>query len=124
VQHFPDSLDKVANMTNQIRSRRTPNGPAAAALIASGIGILVIGLMTTSAALSVQLKNALSWYDPAGPLSGKTGVGVLVWLISWAVLHRSLAEKDLALRRVFAWTLVLIALGLILVFPPVFEALE
>ena len=111
-------------MTSPVRSRRIPTGPAAAALLASGIGILVIGLMTTGAVLSGQQKNVLSWYDPAGPLTGKTGVGVLVWLISWAALHHRLAEKDLALQRVFAWTLVLIALGLILVFPPVFEALE
>jgi hypothetical protein len=124
VHHFSDSLDEVADMTSPVRSRRIPTGPAAAALLASGIGILVIGLMTTGAVLSGQLKNVLSWYDPAGPLTGKTGVGVLVWLISWAALHHRLAEKDLALQRVFAWTRVLIALGLILVFPPVFEALE
>jgi hypothetical protein len=124
VHAFANAVEELADMTNPLRSRRIPTGPAAAALLASGIGILVIGLMTTGAALSGQLKDALSWYAPAGPLTGKTSVGVLVWLISWAALHRRLAKKDLALRRVFTWTLVLIALGLILVFPPVFEALE
>ena len=63
-----------------------PSGPAAAAILAAAVGVFVIGLATNLAEVSADLKNALNWWNPAGPLTGKTGVGVIVWLIAWAVL--------------------------------------
>jgi uncharacterized membrane protein YkgB len=111
-------------MATQVSSHKIPSGSAAAALIASGIGPFAIGLLTTGAVISEGLKNALNWYNPAGSLTGKTGVGILVWLIAWAVLHNRWKEKEVTLGSIFIWTLVLIALGLILTFPPVFEAFE
>lgn len=99
-------------------------GPAAAALVASGIGTLVIGLMTTGAVISEGLKTFLNWWDPAGPLTGKTGVGVIVWLISWIVTHTLWKDRDSDLGKAFTITLILIGLGVLLTFPPVFEAFE
>ncbi|HEX6387511.1 MAG TPA: hypothetical protein VF177_22815 [Anaerolineae bacterium] len=99
-------------------------GPAAAALVASGIGTLVIGLMTTGAVLSEGLSNFLNWWDPAGPLTGKTGVAVIVWLISWIVTHTLWKDRDSDLGKAFTITLILIGLGVLLTFPPVFEAFE
>jgi len=55
------------------------NGPAAAAILASGIGSMALGLFTTLAQAITSIKNALNLYDPAGPLSGKTTVAVVVW---------------------------------------------
>jgi hypothetical protein len=52
-------------------------GVASAAFVSSGIGCLVIGLMVTGAEMSAGLKTALTWSNPVGPLSGKTGVGVI-----------------------------------------------
>jgi len=97
---------------------------ASAAFVSSGIGCLVIGLMTTGAVLSEGLKNALNWWNPAGPLTGKTLVGVLAWLISWAILHFVWKDKAVDFNKTFIITLVLIGLGFILTFPPVFEAFE
>lgn len=99
-------------------------GPAAAALVSSGIGVLTIGLMTTGAVISEGLGNVLNWWNPAGPLAGKTGVGVILWLVSWFVLNSLWKDKDSDLSKAFTVTLVLIGLGLILTFPPVFEAFE
>ena len=68
---------------------RVATGVAAAAFLSGGIGCFVIGLLTTlteSPAL-VNLKNALNWSNPVGPLSGKTGVGVIAFLLSWAIAH-------------------------------------
>ena len=62
-----------------------PNGPAAAAVVASGIGSLALGAFTTLADAIVPLEEALNFYNPTGPLSGKTTVGVLVWLVSWLI---------------------------------------
>jgi len=103
---------------------RLPNGPAAAAILSAGVGSAVIGLLTTGAVISAGLNSALNWWSAVGPLSGKTGVGVIAWLISWIVLHTVWKGKDVAFVRVLVATLVLLALGLILTFPPVFEAFE
>ena len=103
---------------------RLPNGPAAAAILSAGVGSAVIGLLTTGATISGGLSSALNWWSPVGPLSGKTGVGVIAWLVSWIVLHTVWKYKDVAFVRVLAATLVLLALGLLLTFPPVFEAFE
>ncbi|GIK37495.1 MAG: hypothetical protein BroJett011_13280 [Chloroflexota bacterium] len=95
-------------------------GVASAAFVASGIGCLVIGLMVTGAEMSEGLKNALNWWNPAGPLTGKTGVGVIVWLVSWVILHSMWKDKDVAFAKSFTVTLILIALGFLLTFPPIF----
>lgn len=95
-------------------------GVASAAFVASGIGCLVIGLMVTGAEMSEGLKNALNWWNPAGPLTGKTGVGVIVWLVSWVILHSMWKDKDVAFAKAFTVTLILIALGFLLTFPPIF----
>jgi len=79
---------------------RLPNGAAAAAVLSAGVGSAVIGLLTTGAAISAGLKSALTWWSPAGPLTGKTGVGVIAWLVSWIVLHTLWKDEDVALVRV------------------------
>ena len=109
---------------NLTKQQKLATGPAAAALISSGLGTFMIGLMTTGAVLSEGLKNFLNWWNPAGPLTGKAGVGILVWLISWAFMHSAWKEKDYELGKAFTITLVLIGLGLLLTFPPIFEAFE
>jgi hypothetical protein len=99
-------------------------GVASAAFVSSGIGCLVIGLLTTGAVISEGLKNSLNWWNPAGPLTGKTGVGVIAWLISWALLHTVWKDKEMDFGKVFIVTLILIGIGFVLTFPPVFEAFE
>jgi hypothetical protein len=70
------------------------------------------------------LKSALNWWSPAGSLTGKTGIGVIVWLVSWALMNTLWKDKDYDLGKAFVTTLVLIGLGVLLTFPPVFEAFE
>lgn len=102
--------------------KQMATGPAAAAMIASGIGTLVLGLMTTGAEISAALKTFLTWSAPVGPLSGKTGVAIIVWLISWALLHSFWRDKEYNTNKAFRITLVLIAFGAVMTFPPIFEA--
>ena len=104
----------------ELTKSTTPNGPAAAALIASGIGCFTIGLFTTIAEYNTPVKNALNWYNPTGPLSGKVGVGIIVWLIAWLILHLALKNKDPKIKTVATWAFLLIALGFALTFPPIF----
>lgn len=100
---------------------RISNGPAAAAILASGVGSVALGAFTVAAEASTGLKNALSFYDPSGPLSGKTTLAVAVWLVAWLALHLMWRKKDVDLTRTFWVTGALIALGVIGTFPPFFE---
>jgi hypothetical protein len=102
-------------------SARQPNGAGAVALLAAAIGVFVIGLMTTLASASPALSNILAWVRPVGPLSGKTGVGLIVWLVSWIFLHARYKDVDVDLRRALRWTSILILLGWLGTFPIFYE---
>ena len=103
---------------------QTKYGAGAAALISAGIGCFIIGLMTTLVEASGGLKNALNWWNSAGPLTGKTGVGVIVWLVAWLGLWLAWRNKDRSLRTAFIAMIVLIVVGLLLTFPPIFTNFE
>lgn len=98
-------------------------GEAAAAFLAGGIGCFVIGLMTTLTEIPalVNLKNGLNWWDPAGPLSGKTGVGVIAFFLAWIVSYFVMKDKHVNLKTYVVTAAVLTALGFLLTFPPFFE---
>jgi hypothetical protein len=98
-----------------------PNGEAVAAMIASGIGCLALGLFTTLAEAIAPFKTFMNFNNPVGPLSGKTTYAVVVWLIAWAVLHFVWKDKDTNFAKAFTWTLVLIGLGFLGTFPIFFE---
>jgi hypothetical protein len=55
--------------------------------VAAGIGSTALGLFTTLAEANTFVKEVLTFYSPVGPLSGKTTLAVIVWLLSWAILH-------------------------------------
>jgi hypothetical protein len=97
------------------------NGKAAASLLAGGIGALMLGLMTTLSEALPALGNTLSWYNPAGPLSGKTTLAVSVWLASWVILDKQWKEKELNFERIAAVSLILLLVGILFTFPPFFE---
>lgn len=97
-----------------------PNGPAAAAILAGGIGTAWYGLLVILAESVKNIGNLLNFYKPSGPLSGKTTVGVLGFLLIWAVLHNLWKRKDVEIEKVWTVSLALIVIGLVLTFPPVF----
>lgn len=99
-----------------------PTGPAAAATLSAGLGVLVLGLMTTGAEISAGLKSFLTWYVPVGPLSGKTGVAVIAWLVSWWLLGRNWGDSEVDFGKMWRYSLIAMILGALLMFPPVFEA--
>jgi hypothetical protein len=55
---------------------------------------------------------------PTGPLSGVTTSAIVVWLIAWAVFHMRWRRKHVRFERICTAALVLLALGLLLTFPP------
>lgn len=100
---------------------RLNTGPAAAAFVASGIGCTALGLLTTLAQAFPAVKNSLNWWNPAGPLTGKTGMAVILWIASWVILHLLWKDKPVGIPKAFAATLVLIILGLLGTFPLFYE---
>jgi hypothetical protein len=91
-----------------------------ASMIASGIGAVVLGILVVLAEANAQIKSALAWSSAVGPLSGKTSLMVLAFLVSWAVLHYIFQRRAVTLTTSFIWTISLLALGLVLTFPPVY----
>ena len=51
-------------------------------------------------------------------------MAIIAWLISWALLNTVWKGKEYDLRKALIITLIFVALGVILTFPPVFEAFE
>jgi hypothetical protein len=106
----------------RIQFQDKPEGPIAAAIIAGGIGAAALGLFTPLAEASEGVKDWLQWSDAVGPLSGKVLMGVLVWLVAWAILHLALRNKPYETRRALVISLVLIGLGVLGTFPLFFQA--
>jgi hypothetical protein len=98
-----------------------PEGPISAAIIASGVGALALGLLTTLAEASTQIKDWLQWNTSVGPLSGKTSMAVIIWLAVWVVLHFALRHKPYETRGALLVAIILIGLGVLGTFPPFFE---
>jgi hypothetical protein len=97
------------------------NGPAAAALLAGGIGAVVYGILIILSEGVPAIGTALNWYNPAGPLSGKTTLAVIIWLILWAILHNLWKDKDVNFQSTSTTALVLLVVGFLLTIPPVFD---
>ena len=109
-------------MATQVASpeQELPNGPVAAAMVAGGIGATVLALMTVLAEASVPIKNALNWWSPAGPLTGKALSGVIAFFAAWIVLHLVIGKKNVNFQTYAIIALVLMGLGLLGTFPPFF----
>ena len=97
-----------------------PNGPIAAALIASGGGSTAIGIVTVLAQANTSVANALAWYAPVGSLSGQIGIGLIAYFASWIVLHLTLRGKNINFAWAMTVALLMLVIGLLGTFPPVF----
>ncbi len=99
------------------------NGEAAAAILAAGIGSLALGVVASSSEVAGSLRPMLAFYRPVGPLSGRTTVAVVIWLVSWLILHFKWKDRQIDFSKIFVWTLLMVAAGLVGTFPPPFEKL-
>lgn len=97
-----------------------PEGPISAAIIAAGIGALALGIVTTLAEASTTVKEWLEWSTAVGPLAGKVGVALIVWIAAWIGLHAAMRHRPRETRTALIIALCLIALGVLGTFPPFF----
>jgi len=111
-------MTRMSDSTNTIT-----NGPGAAAILAAGIGCFLIGLFFLLAEASPAAKKFFTFYNPTGALSGKTTVAVIVWLLVWFILARAWRKRNVNMWWVNLAAFFLLALSLLLTFPPVIEKL-
>jgi fluoride ion exporter CrcB/FEX len=100
-----------------------PNGSGAAAMLAAAIGSFVLAVVAFAGDKSILIKNHLNLYKPTGSLSGVTTVAILVWIVTWLILERRWGKRVVAMRRINGVSLTLLALGILLTFPPFVDLL-
>jgi hypothetical protein len=93
------------------------NGPALASFLGAGIGAFAMGAVVVAG--EIGLFAAPTLYGPAGGVSGRTTVAVVIWLAAWGALHRQWRHRQIQVWPVSAATTVLTALGILGTFPPV-----
>jgi hypothetical protein len=101
-----------------------PNGPAAAAILAAGIGCAMLGVLAFSADASASVGRMLNFYNPTGTLSGVTTVAIIVWLVAWLILNKLWHARSVATAGVNTAAFLLLALGFALTCPPVMDLLQ
>jgi hypothetical protein len=99
------------------------NGPIVAAMLAAGIGCFFLGLNTSLAQGSKAIGNMLNFYNPVGPLGGKTIVALVIWLVAWGILASKWQDQSVDFGKIYKVTLILVALGVLGTFPLFFDLL-
>jgi len=92
-------------------------------MIAAGVGVFMMGLLTVLAEASEGIGSFLGSFDlglGVGSLAGKSTISVITFLGSWAVLHLLWKDKDVNLKTAFYIGLGLGVVGMIFMFPPFF----
>ena len=101
-----------------------PSGPAAAAILAAGIGSAALGVLAFAGDASDAVGRLLNIYGPTGTRSGVTTGAIIVWLVAWLVLNRWWRTRSLAMGWINAVAFVLLAMGFLLTFPPFMDLLQ
>ena len=101
-----------------------PNGRGAAAILAAGIGCAAVGVLAILRDAFPPIANMLNFYKPSGPLSGVTTVAVIIWLVVWYFLAKRWRDATVALGKVNTAAFALLAVGLLLTFPPFMDLLQ
>jgi hypothetical protein len=99
-------------------------GTVAAALISAGIAMAIFGAVIVLGEASDTVAGWLNFYDPVGPLSGKTTVATAAYLFSWHLLHERMRTRTVRFQSIMSMTIGLLAVGVLLTFPPVFKVLS
>jgi hypothetical protein len=108
--------------TRELQEIDRPTGPVAAAVLATGIGAFVLGLLTTLSEASTDVHDFLEFSTDVGPLSGKTILAVIAYFGSWAILHALWRRQTRDLRPILIIAGVLTVLGILGTLPTFFQA--
>jgi hypothetical protein len=103
--------------TTEDNRKDVANGAALASVLGAGIGAFAMGFIVILNESGLFVTPAL--YGPAGGVSGRTTLAAVIWLIGWAVLHSRWKNRRIESRGVYLLSLILVGLGILLTFPPV-----
>jgi hypothetical protein len=114
-----------------IAREQKPSGEAIAAFMSPMLGLLALSIANLLweadrvyyTEVYLRIGSWIPKYDRIGPFTGKETILLVVWLVSWVVLHLLLRKREM---RVAPWAiafLIGIAVAALLVWPPVAEAL-
>jgi hypothetical protein len=92
-------------------------------MLAAAIGSFVLAILAFIGDKSVPIKNSLNFYKPSGPLSGVTTVAIVIWLGCWLLLELRWGKRSVAMGRINWVSLTLLALSILLTFPPIVDVL-
>ena len=106
----------VTDSYTQSMTSTAANGAAMASALAAAIGAFATGLVVLLNEAGLFAAPVL--YAPAGGVTGRTTFATLVWLTTWAVLHIRWRRREIAPGPIFALTLVLVGVGVLATFPP------
>jgi hypothetical protein len=81
----------------------------------------VLGLLTVLSEASEGIHEFLEFSERVGPLSGKTILATLAFAVGWAGLYLALRDRDLRWRPLIIALIALVAIALLLTFPPFFQ---
>jgi uncharacterized membrane protein YdcZ (DUF606 family) len=116
-------VDEIEWKAEELRIAERPNGPAAAAFLAGGVGVLALGLLTTLSEASTDVADFLNFWNRVGPLTGKTVFASGAFAVCWLALAPLMWRRNVPLNTVFIVTSALIIAGLIGTFPEFFQLL-
>jgi len=116
-----ETTDEIVWTAQELDIHERPNGPAVAAILAAGVGVFVLGLLTTLSEANTDIADFLNIKDRVGPLSGKTVFSVIVYLAAWIVLVPVLWKRTVPFANAMLIASALIALGFVGTFPKFFE---
>ena len=100
------------------------NGPLAAAILSAGLGCFALSVFAIIADASKPVARFFTFYLPTGPLSGVTTTAILLWMFAWFFLARIWRNKAVAIAKVNTAAFLLLALGILLTFPPFADLLQ
>src|SRR5271165_4112376 len=100
------------------------NGPGAAAVLSAAIGSLAFGIFAFAADAVPAIGRGFVFWTPTGALSGVSSTAIVVWLITWYVLSRRLASRDVNLVWVNVASGLMLIAALLLTFPPFMDWLQ
>ena len=98
-------------------------GFTAATLIGGGFGVALFGVITFISERWISTQAGLTLTTSVGPLSGKATYAVIGWLIGWAILAIVLRNRNVSERATYWITAIMVAVGFLLTFPPVWKLL-
>ncbi len=114
-------VEDIAWEPQELEIVEKPNGAAAAAFIAAGIGVAALGFFTTVSEASARMHDFLNFQNRVGPLSGKTTLAGVIWLVAWALLAPTMWKRNVSMNAVLLVTAVLLVIGAVGTFPKFFE---